>query len=54
MYANLRDASESLVRFKAEYTPEPAKTAFYADRYARYTHAYSRFLAALKDSRLVR
>jgi xylulokinase len=50
IYANLRDASEALVRFKAEYVPDPAKTAFYADRYARYARAYSRFLAALKDS----
>jgi xylulokinase len=47
-YADLVEASENLVRFKAEYTPDPGKHAWYSDLYQRYLHAYSRFQAALK------
>jgi xylulokinase len=47
-FSDLMEASESLVRFKAEYAPDPGKHIWYSDLYHKYLHAYSRFHAALK------
>ena len=47
-FSDLPEASENLVRFKAEFRPDRRKHAWYDALYARYRHAYTRFQTALK------
>lgn len=48
-FSGLADAAEHLVRFKAEYHPDPERYERYTDSYLRYQEVYLRFRTAFRE-----